>query len=169
MARTAEGYKLHRDPRTGIYFVRFTHGRRRNLTTGTRNPVRAAEEAKHIYAEVVSGRRRPRVGAGQGGGPLDANVAQWLADIESEYDEVTFKVWVIYGRHFVNFFGTLDRFTDEGVEDYQRGRLAKVLRTTLIKELTALRSFGAWCKKKGLIDQLPVIKNPPKKKLGKPD
>jgi len=144
MARTPEGFKLHRDPRTGIHYVRFTHGRRHNLSTGTRDPVRAAEEAKHIYAEVVSGRRRPKVGGAGGGGPFDEVVAQWLADIEVGYEEVTSDVWVVYGRHFIDFFNSVDQLTDEGVEDYQRCRLAKVLRTTLIKELTALRNFGAW-------------------------
>lgn len=169
MAGTAEGHKPYRDKRTGIYYVRFSYnGKRHCITMRTRDPAEAAKRSAQIYAEVVSGRCRPRAIARAAAvkKAIDEAVAEWLAAIEGGYDEDTIEIWTCYGRHFIAFFPTLGHLTDSGAEDYILHRLRCVLRVSLIKELTALRSFTRWCEGVGYIDEAPTIKNPPKRKLG---
>src|SRR5579884_3918574 len=104
MARTAKGWKLVRDPRTEIFFVRFSHaGRRFNLSTSHRNSGAASSEAGRLYADVVSGRRSPgRSSAEQPTRPFDEVAAEWLADIEPTIGSDTFKLYrdTYVGTHF---------------------------------------------------------------------
>ena len=143
MARTAEGWKLRTDPRTGIVYVRFRHQKiRYSISTGERDPGPAAKKAAIIYAEVISGRWQRQLVIARPGQPLEEIAAEWLADIEGECRKNTWKLYVIHvGTHFAPFFGSLDRVTESGSVDYSRARLKKVLRVTLVKELTTLRRF----------------------------
>ena len=123
MARRAKGWKLLRDPRTAIFFVRFTHaGRRFKLSTGERDSGPAAGQAARVYADVVSGRWAPgRTAAPGSTRAFDEVAAEWLADIESTVSTDTFKLYedIYVGAHFAPFFKTIDRLTTVGVEDYK--------------------------------------------------
>jgi integrase/recombinase XerC len=178
MARHAEGWKLAPpDHRTGIHPVRFTfQGRRRQISTGRRDPTEASIEAARIYAEVVSGRYRPDLviaksaAPARPGTPLDETASLWLADFSADHDETTVETYGIYvATHWQPFFGSLDRMVTPTINDYTRARLRKVIRGTVLKELSALRGFVAWCFEKGHIRELPIVEAPPAKATGTPD
>jgi integrase len=172
MARHPEGFTLEPDPRTGIVRVRFRHERRRRkITTGERDPGRAAEKARQIYAEVVSGRWRPGLAnAVRPGTPLDEPAADWLADIEADHDDQTIQQYKMYvSTHWQPFFGSLDRITTVGGDDYWRFRLRSVKRKTVQKELSALRGFLSWCAERGYVAETPLVRSPPARATGQAD
>lgn len=170
MARTAEGWRLVADPRTGIYNVRFTlEGRRRTYSTGERDSGEAAKVATRIYAEAVSGRLAPgRARAPGSTESLMVVAASWLASIEPKVDKRTFDLYTdtYVGRHFAPFFGTLDRLTTASVDDYSSERLRKVTRETLKKELSALRRLARWAHVHGHLAQMPEIETPDRRVVG---
>jgi integrase len=167
MARGADGWRLRIDPRTGHHIVRFRHeGRRYNLSTGERDPARAAEKATAIYTQIVAGRRRPRRTLAEPV-PFDEVAADWLASIEGSVDPETWKSYELHVvTHLEPFFLTIDRVTTNGVEDYKRERLRRVKRKTLNKELSALRGVVGWAVRCGHLQEPPVIENPPPKVQG---
>jgi integrase len=177
MARRAEGWRLRPNNRTGIQEVRFTHQRRRfEISTGRRDPTEAAEEAKRIYAAVVSGRYNPDLKASaqlappKPGQPLDEQAALWLADATADHDEKTIETYGGYVRaHWQPFFGSLDRMVSSRIADYTRERLRKVIRRTVLKELSAMRGFLAWCFEHNLIVEIPDVVSPPSNSTGTPD
>jgi integrase len=167
MARRAEGWQLRRDERHGTYYVRFRiEGDRKNISTRTTDRREALSRAAAIYAEAFSGRRakaRPRSRES-----LTQLFADWIDDREHAIDEDTANEHERYASAtLIPFFGSLDRITEAGAEDYARARLAKVTRPTVLKELSALRMFTKWCKTRGHIAALPDLPNPPVKSTGK--
>ena len=104
MARTASGCKLVRDPRTGIFRIRFTSaGKRWKLSTGRRDPGEAEVEAARLFSAVVSGERLAgKVLPAPAGIPFDEVAAKWLAEIESSVDPRTFELYqqTYVGAHF---------------------------------------------------------------------
>jgi len=170
MARTAKGWQLYQDHRTGVFQVRFTHeGRRYSFTTGERDSETAAGEAARVYAEVVSGRWSPgKTLEAAVGKPFDEVAALWLADVESSIDPKTFTLYqdTYVGTHFKPFFPTIDRLTTVGVEDYISSRLRNVTRHTLKKELSVLGRLAKWAHSRGYLEQLPEIKAPGARVLG---
>jgi integrase len=171
MARRAEGWSLERDTRTDIYKVRFTHaGRRQKISTGERDPDEAACEAARIYAEVVSGRYRPGAGSQplgcKPGQLVDELAASWIADEESRLDKTTTDQYQLYICRWQSFFRTMDRIDTVPGEDYWRARLKEVRRKTVMKELSALRTFLAWCELRGFIVKAPLITSPPRRARG---
>lgn len=171
MARRAEGWKLREDRRTGIQFVRFRHQKvRHEISTGERDPGAAAKAAPGIYAEVISGRWGRHAVAGAPGAKFDEVSAEWIVAIAPECDVDTKKLYELHvGTHLAPFFVTLDRVTEARVGDYIRWRLRKVLRVTVIKELTTLRRFLRWCKAEKYVSELPHIESPSPSVLGTPD
>lgn len=167
MARQSEGWKLRPDPKTGIQQVRFRHGRRREISTGERDPKLAAERAAVIYAEVVSGRWDRELVISRPGQPFDEVAAEWLFDIKELCKEKSWKTLRTHIKHLAGFFKTLDRVT--GTDDYCKARLKEVLRETVKKEITTLRRFMKWAKKKQYIATLPDLEYPPESKPGTPD
>jgi integrase len=170
MGRRTKGWKVYFDPRRGSHFVRFTHEHRRyTLPTGERNPSRASTAAATLYAEVISGRRAlSQTVAAKSGRLFEEVAAEWLADVEPTVDKLTFKLYrdVYVGTHFAPFFETVDRLTTVGSEDYTSARLRKVKRETVKKELTILRRFARWAKKRGYLSQMPEIEVPGHRVLG---
>jgi integrase len=167
MARRAEGWQLHRDERHGTYYVRFRiEGRRQNLSTRTTDRREALSRAAAIYAEALSGRRaqaRPR-----SRDSLTTLWADWIDTRDGAIDEDTANEHERYAvATIIPFFGSLDRITEAGAEDYGRARLAAVSRSTVLKELSALRMFMKWCKRRGIIEKVPELPNPPPKSVGK--
>ena len=170
MARTAEGWQLSKDPRTGVFQVRFTHdGRRRAFSTGERDTAPASGEAARIYAEVVSGRWSPgKKLISPAGRQFDEVAALWLADIESSIDTRTFSLYetTYVATHFVPFFKTIGRLTTVGAEDYISTRLRKVTRHTVKKELSVLRRLAKWAHRRGYLENMPEIETPGMRVLG---
>lgn len=161
--RAQGGWQLRLPEGRDTYLVRFRHaGRRYEKSTGRRDPKEAAVEAARIYADVVSGRRshRTRVTA-----DLTTAFALFLEDYEVTHAGGTIVSVTLYARsHLLPFFGSFDRFTPASYGDYMRARIRQVTRTTLRKELSALRMFVAWCAEHGT--PLPPV--PPLPKSGHP-
>jgi integrase len=170
MARTAKGWQLYEDPRTGVFQARFTHGGRRcSFTTGERDSGAAASEAARIYAEVVSGRWSPgKTLTEPKGKPFNEVAALWLADIESSVDPRTHKLYLdtYVATHFAPFFKTIDRLTTVCAEDYIASRLRKVGRETVKKELSVLRRLAKWAHRRGYLERMPEIETPGARVLG---
>jgi len=168
MGRHAEGWKLVW--RNGYGHVRFTHDKARYfISTGERDPSRAAAQAAKIYAEVIGGKRRRVVAALRALQPLETLFAEWLAALEGVLDEETVATYarLYVPTHFVPFFRTFDALDESRIDAYARARLREVLKKTLQKELGALRGFLRWCKSEGFIEALPVFPEFPKTTKGR--
>lgn len=183
MARRPEGWKLQLDKRTHIYLVRFTiHGKRFLRSTSERDFGRAKLAAARLYAEELrkaehGGRAAsderptderiepaPRVISTA---PLVLLCAQWIASVETLLDETTLKSYKLYIKtHWLPFFGSLEAITEPKANEYIRRRLRRIRRVTLLKELSALRRFLAWCQSEGHIARVPLIVSPPRTVTG---
>lgn len=141
------------------YLVRFRHnGQRVERSTGRTDPREAKDEAARIYADVVTGRRTARVAVSA---DLDRAFAEWLADYEVMHTGGTAGTVMMYVQaHFLKHFSGFDMFTPPSYGDYMRKRIQCVTRTTLRKELSALRMFVAWCAERGTV--LPPVPGLPK-------
>lgn len=160
------GWKLRLPEGRGrrTYLVRFRHaGKRVERSTGKGDPREAAIEAARIYADTVSGRRTVRAAVSA---DLASAFASWLADYEATHSAGTAETVTMYVEaHLLPFFGSFERFTPASIADYTRDRIQRVTRSTLRKELSALRQFFAWCAEHGT-QGLPVV--PPLPKAGHP-
>lgn len=167
MGRIAQGFRVFwRGERA---FVRFTHqGTDHRLPLGTTDPREASERAASEYAKVVSGRRRPltRRGAGRALLELPALLAEWVDSQRGVLDETTCDTLETYARHFISFFGSLDEMTEESCADYGRTRLRKVLRRTVLKELSFLRNFFGWCVDHNVLVSAPFVAIPKRTSTG---
>lgn len=170
MGRHAEGPRLYRDPRTGLHYVRFTHkGKRHFEPTCETDRARAEAKKPHIYAEIVGGKRKvnrgPLINI-----PIEEPLGEWIEAIEPELERSSFVIAKCYAAKFTEFFVTLGRALDGGmIADFRRSRLREVKRVTVLKELSALRQFHAWCKEQGKIAELPNVEAPPKNVTGTAD
>jgi site-specific recombinase XerD len=157
MARSAEGWKLvpPRPPRTQ-YRVRFRwEGVRYVVGTGRSDPSEAATEAARIYAERVSG----RVADLPVSGDLAKVSAEFLLAYGTQHAAGTTKTVEDYFRaHFLPHFRSLERFTRPTYGDYIAKRIQQATRSTLRKELSALRQFRDWLGVRGVtIDEVPKL------------
>lgn len=164
MARRAEGWKLWLDQRTGIYFVRFRFaGQRRLISTGTRDIAEATKKAPETYAAAVYG-IEPKITSGRELGSL---IASWLADLLTSHDETTTHVYEHYARSkWLSRWRYLEQLKAPTIEKYWRERLGRVTRSTLCKELSALRGFLSWCVDRGYLTEAPKAENPPDRSTG---
>ncbi len=167
MARTAEGWKL--EWRRGIATVRFrVRGKRHEISTRTRDPVKAAELAPKIYSDFVTGRvNRSASGAlVHPGTRIDETCAEWIADIVNEIADGTDETYETYARHWSKHFETMGNVDSASIGSYQRARLAHVKRSTIIKERSALLRFLLWCEEKKMLRAVPVFPKLAKKAPG---
>lgn len=164
MGRPTEGWKVHW--KRGWAYVHFTwdsHPYR--LALRTRDRRQAQEAAAREYAEVVSGRRRPL--RRQPGTLLDLAelLDNWLESKRTSIDVDFFPTLEGYARLYVDRFKSLDRITEASSSTFGLVRLGEVLRTTVLRELSYLRQFLAWCVLHGALTVAPPIpKLPPKAK-----
>jgi len=87
---------------------------------------------------------------------LATGVAEFLADFELENSkEWTGIVTLYFKTHLLPFFGSFEHFTLPMYREYGRERLQKASRSTVRKELSALRRFVEWCREHGS-DLVPV-------------
>ncbi len=171
MGRTAEGWKLWCDKKTGIYHARFRHqGTRYTPSLGTRDAVEAAARAPAIYADVVAGRWQPSPGVGAKPDPLDELVALWLTDYRAGRPGKTADAYELqWSTHLGPFFEwDFARLTRASFKAYQTKRLGEVTRKTLTKELSALNVFLTWLVETERIDEeaKPIIPKLPRGALG---
>lgn len=158
MGRPAEGWRLRAKGPARTLFVRFRHeGRRYDLTTSTSDPVEAGQAAARIYAETVSGRVTPQVS-----GDLRELVRAWLVDYSAGHAAGTVDTVADYARTWLAHFGAVSRLTEPSFADYSRSRIRRVTRSTLRKELSALRQFVAWGVEHGVWGHGPVVPSLPK-------
>jgi len=168
MGRRAEGWRLTVDGRTGIHGVRWTqHGVRHHVSTGERDPGKAAEAAAALYAKAVSGRRRVAPGRTSSRAKIAEVGSEWIADLEDSLDEQTVSKYDQYVDAWSAFFVTVAGITGPAIEDFWRVRLREVKRKTVIKQIYALNGFLAWLVSKGALDQVPAYAMPPKSSTGR--
>ena len=113
------GYRVAKDPRTGIYLARWWQdGRGVKRSTGARDIAEAHERAKQMYAAAISGREQVdrRIT-----GELAPVVARWLASIEGVVSvgdwqscETTFRV------HVLPRIARIEQLTSASCEDIFR-------------------------------------------------
>jgi integrase len=165
MGRPVEGWKLKW--RDGWASVRFTHaGRQHVIALGTQDGDEATRRAAYEYAEVVSGRRVATQARPSARLDLAELIALWIEAQDGSLDEETCATLETYGRHYVQFFSTLDRMTAAGCADYCRARLRQVLRKTVQKERVFLTQFLRWAHEQQAIGAVPEIPPLPKKATG---
>lgn len=161
MARRPGVWKI--DLEGGVYYVRFTHARRRyHLSTGQGEKGPALERAAELFADVVAGRLTPTRGKATTGTPLVDLVGAWLDVLETSYTPRTIALYETYARaHWLPRWSHLGQLTEAALGTYQRERLAVVTRTTVRKERAALARFGEWLKEQSLLPApLPFPKLP---------
>lgn len=143
MARYAQGWKLRKPEGRTIWIVRFEHGGRTvDRSTGESDRGKATERAQRIYAEVVTGVVAPvKIEA-----DLITLFSEWIADYAMGHAPETTKNVEGYAKTLIKHFRTFDRLTPPGYSSYMRERIGKIGRTTLRKELSALRMFASWLK-----------------------
>ena len=160
------GYRVAKDPRTGIYLARWWQdGRGVKRSTGARDLAEAHEQAKEMYAAAISGREQTdrRIT-----GELAPVVAKWLASIEGvvsvgdwERCEMTFRV------HVLPRIARIEQLTPASCEDFYRARLRHVARSTVKRERGVLVRFVKWASRSGR-NLVPAFEVPtmPKKAKG---
>jgi integrase len=170
MGGRAQGYRI--TWKRGWAYARFTHSKTDyRIALGTKDPEEARERAEREYGAVLSGQRKPLTSAGRVGRTLLAMpdlLAEWIASQEGVLDPETCATLTTYAKHYIAFFGTLDRVVAKGATaDYWRARLRVVLRRTVLKELSYLRGFLTWCVEHGALEEAPLVPVPSKKATGK--
>ncbi len=92
--------------------------------------------------------------------------AEWLAHAEPQL-RGAFKTYKLYVKtHFAPFFQTIGGFTDEMCSRYVSHRLRSVQRSTLQKELSALRWLGDWCEEQKIMTRAPRVPKPRRGAVG---
>ena len=96
-------------------------------------------------------------------------MAEWLSQIESEIAPETWKTYRSYFKnHLLPYFESADRITTSSAEDYTRARLRQVTRSTVSRELSALRNFLGWAERRHEIERAPFIRSPARRATGTP-
>ncbi len=98
---------------------------------------------------------------------LDVCVGEWLVDVSAELAPETVETYIRYfANQFAPRFNSLVSITEAAMKRFRRDRLKEVSRSTVGKELSAMRGFLAWCKDEGYLSEVPEIKDPPKRATG---
>ncbi len=88
--------------------------------------------------------------------PLEIWAPRWLVSLEGVLDVTTIATYKQYAKRLFPTIGmNVAAYDAAAVAHFARGRLQKVLRKTLRKELSALRQFLLFCKENEAIDALP--------------
>ena len=166
MARTAQGWTLHRDPRTGIYTIRFRiAGHRHHRSTGARDRREAQKRAAGIYEAALRGGPVRSPIAPLFGVDLQELLGAWIRAMERERRPATIECWQMYAfSHFTPFFGAdASRIADaRELARYVEKRLGEVTRSTVAKECSALQKLLSWCARPGVgyIESAPKVPRP---------
>lgn len=143
MGRSAKGWSLvwKRNKRGRFASVRFRLGGVRIVrATGEKEPAKATARAQAIYASAVGGRLPTSKRAHSVGRTLVDLCNDWLASLRIDPDNV----YETYAVHIIAHFKTFEGIGSETAVTYAGARLKLVKRKTVLKELSALRSFLRW-------------------------
>jgi len=171
--RPQQGWALHRDPRTGAFFVRFTiAGRRYHRSTRTRDRAEAQERAALIYSQALSrGTLAPTSTRPFGGLDLEDLFGAWLASMETEKRPATIEIWTGYVQaHWLKFFRSPAELVSERMlARYVEERLRKVTASTVRKECSGLQTFLRWCARPsvGYLHEAPKVPRPDRDAKGR--
>jgi len=167
MAGKTQSWKLHRDPESGVYRVRFrVDGKRYHRSTGKTDRAEAQSAAARLVRRVTEG------DLGQGSVsadlPLPELIGSWLAGVGAAVSPDTLRTWELYaGTHFIPHFRTTEGLCSERrLREYMRLRLGVVKARTVQKELSALRSLFAWMAERGLLQEAPAVPKVPRRATG---
>ena len=166
MAGKTQGWKLHKDPESGVYRVRFRmDGKRYHRSTGKTDRAAAQSAAARIIRRVTEG---DLCDGGAPDVPLPELIGSWLAGVRSEVSPETLRTWELYaGAHFIPHFETADRLCSERcLRDYMRQRLQEVKARTVQKELSSLRRLLTWMVERGIVTEAPVVPKLPRRAIG---
>lgn len=158
MARSAEGWRLRRDKRTGIWIVRFRiAGRRFGRSTGERDRRKAEARARDIYLDTQA---KPSArGVADPTAALDVLIAEWLVafgdDGRAGETVTTYEIYA--AAHWLPRWSALADLTEAAIADYRRAGLKRALGVTINKELSAIAGFLDWCRERGHIAVVPRI------------
>jgi integrase/recombinase XerC len=166
MAGKTKGWKLHRDPESGVYRVRFrVDGKRYHRSTGKTDRAAAQSAAAGVVRRVTEGdlAEGPAVEL-----PLPELIGSWLAGVGPAVSPDTLRTWELYaGTHFIPHFRTTEGLCSERrLRDYMRLRLGVVKARTVQKELSSLRSLFAWMVERGLLQEAPAVPKVPRRATG---
>ncbi len=169
MARRAEGWRIYKQKRDGVYYVRFTNpktGERRNLSTGQTVRSEAQALAERIYRSELEGSRLKD--SQKLSLPLADFLGEWLADIEPTASKSKIENYEMYARHFCSHFKSIEELTSRSaIALYKSKRLKKVTRSTVKKELSCLRMLHKWMYEHELLQELPIVAPPLKSEAGR--
>jgi len=166
MAGKTQGWKLHRDPESGVYRVRFrVDGKRYHRSTGKTDRAEAQSAAARLVRRVTEGDRLDHAAPDV---PLPELIGSWLAGVGAAVSPETSRTWELYaGTHFIPHFRNTEGLCSERrLRDYMRLRLGVVKARTVQKELSALRSLFAWMVERGLLHEVPAVPRVPRRATG---
>lgn len=164
MGRRPESYVIRQESPGAICTVRFrVDGRRRELSTGTRDRAEADREGRRIYAEALGG-GIVRSGARPSDFVLTPRVAaSWVASLALRP-----KTLADYEDFSGRWLRDLKRWDDAGLAAYVRKRLREARSKTVRTEVSALRGLLRWLVETGELPELPLLPSVPKSALGTP-
>jgi integrase len=165
MGRPSEGFKVRW--KRGWAYACFTWAKREyRIALRTRNEREAEEAAAREYAKVVSGERRPVKRQTGKLHDLADLFDLWLESKRTTVDVDFFPTLEGYARRYVAFFVTLGEIDEASGSTYGLARLGQALRTTVLRELSYLRQFLAWCVLHGALTSAPAIPSLPPRAKG---
>lgn len=140
-----------------IAYVRFSFkGKPYLVSTGERDPGKAAAACARVYADIVQRGAPAPSRVAPGAAPLVDLYAEYIAYLEGLVDPETRETYEGYWKHFAVFADLAETTQVDKVRTYAVARLRAVLRRTVRKELSALRGFLIWCRDTGLLGELPA-------------
>lgn len=101
---------------------------------------------------------------------LEELVQRWLGDLDGQVRGRTQVLYRLHWEtHLLPWFGSLAGLNKARVREYCSRRLKVVKRSTLMKERSTLRSFLAWCRESGYLDESAfLIPELPRRAAGTP-
>lgn len=165
MGRSSEGVTVRW--KRGWAYACFTWAKQEHrIALRTRDKRAADEAAAREYAKVVTGEVRP---VKRQAGKLH-NLADlfdlWLESKRTTVHPRFFKTLEGYVGGFLHFFTSLGDIDKASSSTYGLARLGQALRKTVLRELSYLRQFLAWCVLHGVLERAPEVPALPAKAKG---
>jgi len=164
MARSAEGWTLQTDKRTGNKIAQFrVAGKLTRRSTCTSDPVEAKSVAASLYSEALNAHERDT--------SADPSLAElfdrWLDDIEGTIEARYHKTQAARALKLAERFMRVSGVTPKAVRAFTKERLQEVSLATVKHDLVPLRECLKWALAEGLIDEPVTVPLPKKNAKGK--
>lgn len=152
----------------GWAYVHFRwEGRLHRIALLTQDSREAQKAAAREYAKVVAGELRPIRKRSGRLHDLAELLDAWIESKRPSIDESFVPTLEGYARRYVDFFESLGNITEANATTFGLNRLGQALRKTVLRELSYLREFLAWCKLHGALHLAPPVPRLPPKAQGK--